>query len=302
MIARYEKLVRDVETGIWAEKYKNLENLPHWHVEHEIIHCDTGKLLVTLNGQHITLYPGDTVYCSSRDIHHIYSESSSVTSTIFFNPLGLPHNFPNSKLQTPIIRSDTNFHSTFDIIYREVNERPPYFEDLCFAVVCQYLLSLKRFCQQAHSLDKDAVRQMTEQNKLIEVLTTTSSYITFQDAAKMMGYSKSYFCRYFRNTFGVTFSQFMNAQKIGDAIFFLICKPEFSITQVASLCGFDTIRHFNRIFKELVGVSPSTFVRNNISNTVLTIHSGAYFNSTLPGSVRLNYFEECKENTPAAAH
>lgn len=292
MIAKFENVFHNVPTEIWAGKYKNLTILPHWHLDHEIIHCESGKIYVTLNGQAVTLLPGDSIYCYSRDIHEISSERGSINAMIVFSPFKLPRNFPNTHLQNPIIRDDAMFHQAFDAIYREINELPPYYEEFSYAVLCKYLLLLIRSHSHAETDEKGYLRRAMGQKKLLEILTTTSAYITFQDAAKKMGYSESYFSRYFKSIFGVTFSQYMNAIKTADAIMLINGNPELTVTQIAANCGFNTIRHFNRIFKEFTGVSPSDFAKINIGNSAPSIQIGKHFDPTIKSSIRIDYFKD----------
>lgn len=296
MLAKFEKVLYTVNAEIWAGKYKNVEILPHWHIGHEIIHCEKGKIFVTLNGQTITLNPGDSVYCYSRDIHSVSSDVGSINSMIVFSPLGLPHNFPSGRLQNPVIRNDALFHSAFDVIYREINELPLYYGELCFSSLCQYLILLMRAHSHAESFKEDAAFRISELKKLIEVLTNSSDYITFKNAAKLMGYSESYFSRYFKNIFGVTFSQYMNAIKTSDAMLLLRGNPDLTITQVAGYCGFNSIRHFNRVFKNLTGSSPSDFASDGFDSSVPSIQLGKYFFPTLSSSIPISYFEDPDAN------
>ena len=37
MAARFERKEYDPGVPLWVGKYKNLHNLPHWHMENEII-------------------------------------------------------------------------------------------------------------------------------------------------------------------------------------------------------------------------------------------------------------------------
>ena len=84
----------------------------------------------------------------------------------------------------------------------------------------------------------------------------------------------------------MTFSQYLNIIRLEKAIQLLNHNTEnLSITQIASSCGFDTIRHFNRVFKDFTGLSP----RQLPENYVLSSHSirsmKKNFNPTLPCSV-----------------
>lgn len=295
MLGRYEKMFYHADAGIWAGKYKNFACLPHWHVDHEVIHCETGKIFVTLNEQSITLGPGDSVCFFSWDIHQLSTEPETINSMIIFNPLKLPRNLMNARLQDPVIRNDTAFHSAFDVVYREVNELPPRYQEMSYSSLSQYLVLLTRTYPSAEPTDADE-HKVSVQNRLAEALTNSSAYITFQDAAKAMGYSEAYFSRYFKSMFGVTFSQYMNAIKISDAMLLLRGDSEMTITEVATCCGFNTIRHFNRVFKELTGVSPSEFVSSNADSPIPSIQLGKHFFPTLSSSIRINYFEDPAAN------
>lgn len=86
----------------------------------------------------------------------------------------------------------------------------------------------------------------------------------------------------------MTFSQYLNIIRLEKAIYLLNHNTrQLSITDIASCCGFDTIRHFNRVFRELTGFSP----RELPENYILTSHSvksmGKNFNPTLPSSLLL---------------
>ena len=55
----------------------------------------------------------------------------------------------------------------------------------------------------------------------------------------------------------MTFSQYLNAVRLEHAIELLKNNTEhLAITEIAAKCGFDTIRHFNRVFKDITGMSP----------------------------------------------
>lgn len=288
MLAKFEKVRND----IWAGKYNNPGYLPHWHIDHEIIHCEKGRIYVTLNGQAIVLEPGDSIYFYSSDIHQAHSDPGTVSSMIVFNPLNLPPNFPINRMRIPVIKNDSMFHQIFYQVYKEINERPPYFKEYSVSVLCQYLLFLMRNSPKADALDVSMRHKVEEQKRLIETITQASYYMTFQDAAKVMGYSESYFSRYFKRTFGVTFSQYMNAIRTTDAILMLKSSPEMTITQVAISCGFSTIRHFNRVFKELTGSSPSEYLINHPDSSTPSFRMGERFDPTLSSANNVNYFED----------
>lgn len=75
-----------------------------------------------------------------------------------------------------------------------------------------------------------------------------------------LSYSESYFCRKFRDCFGTTFTEYLNAARIRKAMSFLI-HSDMNFQSVAMACGINDYAHFSRLFKRYGGVSPSDFCR-----------------------------------------
>ena len=79
--------------------------------------------------------------------------------------------------------------------------------------------------------------------------------ITFAEAAKYLHFSEPYFSKIFHKLFGMTFTQYLNTVRIAAAIEKLKA-GNLSVTEVSASCGFNTIRNFNRVFKNFTGYTP----------------------------------------------
>lgn len=66
------------------------------------------------------------------------------------------------------------------------------------------------------------------------------------------------FCRYFKKQSGKTFTQFVNEFRIVHACKLLTEQPS-GITEIAFESGFNNFSHFNKLFKEYTGKSPSAY-------------------------------------------
>ena len=83
-----------------------------------------------------------------------------------------------------------------------------------------------------------------------------------------MGFSEAYFSKFFKKIAGMTFSQYLNRVKVEEAVRLLRENKGLPVTEIAFRCGFNTIRNFNRIFKEVTGCTPCpkpTFPTKNSS-------------------------------------
>ncbi|MGN6647109.1 MAG: helix-turn-helix transcriptional regulator [Cytophaga sp.] len=71
-------------------------------------------------------------------------------------------------------------------------------------------------------------------------------------------FSKFHFIRLFKEIYEKTPHQYLIAVRINHAITFL--KQGFSVSEVCSSVGFESLTSFSTLFKRTVGVSPSNFV------------------------------------------
>lgn len=86
--------------------------------------------------------------------------------------------------------------------------------------------------------------------------------ISLNDLSKEFKISGYYLCREFKKETNRTIVDYiknkriMNAQK-------LFIETNKNVTEVASLTGFSNLTHFNRVFKEIVGMTPSKYRKNS---------------------------------------
>lgn len=82
--------------------------------------------------------------------------------------------------------------------------------------------------------------------------------LTLEDIAQAAGLSRSYFSAIFRQLNGVTVWDYITRKRIELAMEYLR-HGNLPITQIASMCGFNTIANFNRSFKLVTHCTPSQF-------------------------------------------
>jgi len=76
--------------------------------------------------------------------------------------------------------------------------------------------------------------------------------------AKAVNTSTFYFCKLFKRTTGLTFTDYLARVRIEKAKTLLL-DPNRRVSEVAYDVGFHSLTHFNRIFRKLVGQSPSDY-------------------------------------------
>src|ERR1700676_3009264 len=81
---------------------------------------------------------------------------------------------------------------------------------------------------------------------------------SLSDVARAIHVSPFYLCKIFKKATGLTFVEFRNRLRIESAMK-LLANPNQSVSEIAYSVGFQSLTQFNRLFRRIVGQSPTTF-------------------------------------------
>lgn len=84
--------------------------------------------------------------------------------------------------------------------------------------------------------------------------------INLEEVASMVNLNPTAFCRYFKKSTSKTFSRFLNEIRIGYACKLLLEK-KLNISEISYDSGFNNLSNFNRQFKNIMGMSPTQYLR-----------------------------------------
>jgi len=84
------------------------------------------------------------------------------------------------------------------------------------------------------------------------------------DVARQAGLSDSHFCRLFKESTGLTLTDYVNRCRVERAKTELL-KSEKRVSEIAFEIGYQSLSQFNRSFVRIVGVSPTTWRRERLS-------------------------------------
>jgi len=85
-----------------------------------------------------------------------------------------------------------------------------------------------------------------------------SDPIKLAQIARSLNISTFHFCRTFKRSTGLTFVEYMSRVRIEKAKS-LLRRSDLRVSEIAYEVGFQSITHFNRVFRKLVGHSPTEF-------------------------------------------
>jgi AraC-like DNA-binding protein/ligand-binding sensor protein len=82
--------------------------------------------------------------------------------------------------------------------------------------------------------------------------------LSLEQVAKAANMSSFYFCKMFKKYTGVNFTEYLSRVRIERARNLLL-NPNLRISEIAYEVGFQSLTHFNRVFKKVLGQSPTDF-------------------------------------------
>ena len=85
-----------------------------------------------------------------------------------------------------------------------------------------------------------------------------SESMSLEQVAKAVNTSSFYFCKMFKRITGLNFTEYVSRVRIERAKNLLL-NPNLRISEIAFEVGFQSLTHFNRVFRKLVGFSPSDY-------------------------------------------
>lgn len=252
----------------------------HWHDEIEIIYMIEGGVKVGVNNKTYNLKEGDILLISSGDIHYFLPEYNHSNRVVIQFNLSIFDNFfsviNERKEIRPLFDRSKRLSSDWHIIVKEEMEKQ--INGIIDEYNCKrpgYKLALKARLYDLIVLliRKVPIENITseEENKHREVLNRLENVfqyvennysleISLTDAAKQAGFSVYHFTRFFKQNTGITFIRYLNTFRITKAEWLLL-NNDLSITEIAYKCGFNSVKTFNRVFKELKSFSPTEYIK-----------------------------------------
>ena len=277
MKARFEKKAFSDKAHTSAIRYRNLHNLPHWHMEYELVIVLEGCAELTVNNRSFRISQGSCAFIGSEDIHYIKSEPRSVLGIIKTDAVYVKEIVGKKHLVSPVLNSDAK--DFFLDILSELKDKKDFHNIIADAAVTRFVAEVFR-TEQVAEYTEPTEKMTTKYKELIEMLSANYAHMTFEEAADFMGLNKSYFSRYFYRFSGITFKQYLNILKVSAAIE-RIQEKKLNMTEISIFCGFGSIRNFNRVFKELTRYNPKKLPDNYVFIYNFKDTSGNDFNPTL---------------------
>ena len=254
--------------GVFAQaKYMSS---PHHHIEYEIFYLDYGRADFYINGIKNTIHPGDTIFLEPETEHcvksvvegevfHFYAMVFDVT---VFGKEGDPgRNMFESIKICPFFTLPKNLIDKMKVYIHNKIEN---------TFGCDFLLKSLLYEIITHIIQTKQYEVITPlqncqkhnvsaiDNAICFIREHFKESITLDDILKTANYSKSHFCRLFKETVGMNVTEYINKFRIEKSCLELIYTDR-NITEIASENGFNNIQYFSRVFRQFMKCTPKQY-------------------------------------------
>ncbi len=227
----------------------------HFHRNLELIYVISGAVNCTVNNQLCRLSRGEFGLCLPYDIHRYVPESDTRYWVLVFSEDYVRYLSAQLTGKTgESFRFSCKPAIEAFVTEQLINNDSPStltLKSCLYAVLEEYLKHIKL-------IDKSTKEQRISSFISDYIQKYHTQKVTLSDLATNLGYDYNYMSRFFRNTFNMTFSDFVNIYRLETATKLLEDTYE-SVSAIAFKSGFQSVRAFNAFFKKNTGISPSEY-------------------------------------------
>lgn len=239
----------------------------HTHPYYHMIYIENGVCSMIADSRHYNLKQGQCILIPPHT-EHSYSNETPVT----VDYLEIKFTAANP---IPLRISDSALAAS---LFRQIVQEYPLLGRLADKPAAAYMAALLCAITEQDRLKKAACFQYVDATAFGELARSVIRYLEahyqqdlrLDDIAAAIGHNKSYLCVAFKKDTGFTILDCLNTIRIRRAAE-LIVYSDHGFAQVADMCGFTSVTHFNRVFLKYVGITPGQCRRAYPANILFGI-------------------------------
>lgn len=276
------------ETGIpiyirkgCLSSYPDMRALCHWHEDIEWIYIIEGEMNYEINGKKVLLKKNDCIIVNSTQMHFGYANKKQdcLFICILFHPSLLHFNahlyeryvkpfIECSALEyihydSASLEGKTISKHLLDIFSLKEQALPAYEFEVLEHFIAIWKIVHIQFHSQINQENETSDTDIVIQKRMVShIYQHYGEPLTLEDIASSVHVSKSKCCIIFRKYLQQSPIDFLNAYRLEVACN-LLKSTDYTITQIATACGFNHLSYFSKIFFRKYNCTPREFRINN---------------------------------------
>jgi AraC-like DNA-binding protein len=280
MKVKLEAIQPDEDSSFRILLTPNLNDLFYWHFhpEYEIVYVEAESGIRHI-GDHISKYEGSDLALIGPNIPHLNFDYGVKTTVETIVVQMKEHFLGASFFVLPEIAAINDLFERaksglafYGETKRQAGEKLKQLTSLSHFE--QLITLLQIFQMLAESKETIALKArpianasvLKEQQRLHKIYhfieTQSHRQIDVNEVAKLSHLTKAAFCRYFKRSTHLTFTDFLNQYRINQAKKSLLQNK--TVTEACYESGFENLSHFNKTFKKFTGENPTAFKKKQV--------------------------------------
>lgn len=242
----------------------------HWHDELELIYVRDGNLSVTISGEKYTCSRDCLCIVNPRELHYMETTDRQVDYFTILFPLEFISFQTNDRYEQDVFmplrqgklafrsyiekdKVESGMHNLIEKLIQINNVKNELYQMESRVLLLELLIELLRV-PDIFTITTSTKTEL--QRKILNFIRDNySEKIGLKELAWELHMSDKYLSRYFKESFNITFSKYLNHVRLSNAKK-LLETTELSITEVALNCGFPNVSYFISCFRKSYGVTP----------------------------------------------
>ncbi len=248
-------------------RYKGNDVFPHMHKAIEILCMLRGSMNIVINNESYDVLEEDIILINSDDVHMIIGEDAEyyvlqIEPEIFCSyGIDICQYMPKTK---KVIGSEEETNRALVKWIKEAFSHAQEYGKVARIAVLSDIFGMFSLIMAYSKQVNETTEESKAEQKAIARLKDIFGYveahydedITVDEMAEHVHLTKTYFCRFFKQSMGMTFIDYLNRYRC-NKVEEMMRDTDLSITAIASQAGFKNISYFNKIYKKIRGESPS---------------------------------------------
>jgi len=262
-----------------------LKYLPHFSSKwfeygfYHYIYVSKGTGFIIINDKEYLANEGE-IYLIARNKLHLKKNYNDQT----FNTIEIKFSVNDPEIINAIdsfpdyLTVPDQIHLLMDLIVSEAKNKNLFFKKVINIKCAELILNLIRYNENVKKKEKvkePDIQYLPDEKRFISVIEfiekNLNKNISIKELAIIANLSETYFCKAFKEVYGISPINYINKRKHLGAKKMLKYYPSFNISQIANALGFNSVHYFSRFFKRMEGISPMKYIVETIVNLRIKI-------------------------------
>ena len=260
----------------YFEFVRNYHTAKDKHPFRELVFVDSGSILVDAEGYQGVLSDKQLIIHKSSEMHALSCNDNTAPNVViigfecssskldFFSTHAITLPKALTKMLSDVVNEGRYvFFPPYDVPnIKDMKKRSNFVfgaDQMLKIKLEAFLIELLRITKASSRYKHDIHSEQNYEEIAAYINNNFNQKINLNDLCAIFGTNKTTLCRNFREMYGTTIVNYINALRVKQAKV-LLREGKHGVSQIATLVGFDSVHYFSKTFKKFENKSPLEYI------------------------------------------